>query len=903
MAESSSIAFLKWYLSTTLLGWSSFPLLFYLFPNLKERGFAMHRAFALLVWGYIFWLLASLGILLNNLAGLLIAWLILLASSAWSMRSERWREMLLWIKANTRTLLTIEALFLFAFLFWAIVRAANPEAIGTEKPMELAFINAILRSDTFPPHDPWLSGYAISYYYFGYVIVAMLAKLNATSGGVAFNLALSLIFALSANGAYGILFNLLSQNKERAESVRKAAFLGPFFVLLVGNLEGFLDVLHQRGFFWKPTNEGGLSSPFWRWLDIQDLNLPPTQPFSWVPQRFWWWWRASRVLQDYDLAGNTKEIIDEFPFFSFLLGDLHPHVLAIPFAFLAILLALNLILGGAKGHGISKHYTLKATQIRNMGWLCSLSGMGLFSYGALRLSFSSLALGLVGLFIGILLLFRTFSAKKEAESFELHLKISIQGVDFFLACLILGGLAFLNTWDFPFYVTLYAGAYALRECQQRQARLIDAFKDFILMALALGIGGVMLYLPFYLGFASQAGGIIPNLVYVTRGAHLWVMFFPLLVPLVLHLVFHPGSRISRKRALMTSLSIFVILSIASLFFGSIIMLIPQAGDFFIRSLGALHAEEVMRAFLSRRIAYIGGWFTLFILASLTLNVWFYAEERWRQNEYPAGISNEATQRKDEQAQLFVALLVILGTMLVLIPEFFYLRDQFGWRMNTIFKFYYQAWLLWSLAAAYATHHAWGRLTGWKGSLVRITLSAMLAMSLVYPILSLWNKTNGFQPSKWTLDSSVYFSSQSPDEFAAIEWLRHTPMGVVAEAVAETGGSYTHYARVSMLSGLPAVLGWVGHESQWRGGGREIGTRQPDLERLYCTRDWNEAESILRKYHIRYIFVSALERSTYRPKPGSCPVGLVETKFAQHLTLVFQQGSVTIYEYILPDEKP
>ena len=94
----------------------------------------------------------------------------------------------------------VEILFFLAFAFLAFVRAGNPEIVGTEKPMELAFINAILRSPTFPPHDPWLSGYAISYYYFGYVMTAMLAKATGTLGSVAFNLMLALVFALSAVG-------------------------------------------------------------------------------------------------------------------------------------------------------------------------------------------------------------------------------------------------------------------------------------------------------------------------------------------------------------------------------------------------------------------------------------------------------------------------------------------------------------------------------------------------------------------------------------------------------------------------------------------------------------------------------------------------------------------------------
>ncbi len=252
-------------------------------------------------------------------------------------------------------MVSVEVLFLLAFAAMAFVRAANPEILGTEKPMELAFINAILRSPTFPPHDPWLSGYAISYYYFGYVIVAMLARLAGTTGGVAFNLGVSLVFALSAVGAYGVVHDLLSVHalQSKAKAILSTGYklwlslLGPVFVLLVSNAEGFLHVLHTRGLFWRVNDAGELTSSFWRWLDILDLNQPPAQPFAWIPTRFWWWWRASRVVQDYNFSGAPLEIIDEFPVFSYLLADSHPHVLAMPFAFLAMGLALNLFLSPA----------------------------------------------------------------------------------------------------------------------------------------------------------------------------------------------------------------------------------------------------------------------------------------------------------------------------------------------------------------------------------------------------------------------------------------------------------------------------------------------------------------------------------------------------------------------------
>jgi uncharacterized membrane protein len=235
---------------------------------------------------------------------------------------------------------------------------------------------------------------------------------------------------------------------------------------------------------------------------------------------------------------------------------------------------------------------------------------------------------------------------------------------------------------------------------------------------------------------------------------------------------------------------------------------------------------------------------------------------------------------------------------VLGPEFFYLRDLFGWRMNTIFKFYFQAWLVWSVAAAFGTVTLLTNLRGGWKNLFSTGLILLLAASLTYPLLSLWNKTNGFQPSEWTLDSTAYFARNSPDEMSAIRWLQEAPQGVLAEAVPQGGGSYSEYARVSTLSGKPSVLGWVGHENQWRGvaASTAIGSRQNDLARLYCTRDWDEARAILEQYGIRYVFISGLERATYQPDEGVCPLGLVEEKFLRNLDPVFKSGPTTIYIY-------
>ena len=168
------IAVISWYLVTSIAGWLVFPIIYRLLPGLAERGYAFARVIGLLLWGYLFWLMASLGLLRNNLGGLLLPLAILAAGSLVLLLRERGKELLAWLRLQAGLIVSVEIVFLLSFASMALIRGANPEILGTEKPMELAFINAVLHSPTFPPHDPWLSGYAISYYYFGYVIVAML---------------------------------------------------------------------------------------------------------------------------------------------------------------------------------------------------------------------------------------------------------------------------------------------------------------------------------------------------------------------------------------------------------------------------------------------------------------------------------------------------------------------------------------------------------------------------------------------------------------------------------------------------------------------------------------------------------------------------------------------------------
>jgi YYY domain-containing protein len=837
------ISFFLWYLLVSALGWLTFPLAFRLLPALADRGFIFSRTVGLLIWGYVFWLLASLGFAQNDAGGMLLALAFLIGLVTWSYTKQK-DEILSFIRSQSPMVITTEILFLAAFGLMAFIRSANSELFSTEKPMELAFISGIMRSPTFPPQDPWLSGYAISYYYFGYVITAMLATLTNVPAGMAHNLMTALIFSLAAVGAYGVVYTLLSdrrpqtvdhEGKDRPSSaVHGLALLAPLFLLLVSNFGALLEVLHRYGIFWQRDASGQLTSSFWEWLDVKELNMPPMEPLGWQPGRYLWWWRSSRLLQDYDMKFDPLEVIDEFPFFSFLLGDLHPHVLAIPFTLLAIAVALNIFLGGWKG-------------------LIDLFGV----------------------------------------------RLNLKPEGFAFSALVLGGLAFLNTWDILIGATLIVSAYVFTQVKKdgwNWHRLEDAF----LLGLPLVIVSIVIYLPFYLGFSSQAGGILPSLMYPSRGAHLWLMWGTLLIPIYSLLIYgilgrgyiftSDGESQAKKIAPNWKMGLWLGLGFVLLLFIAMWLIAILAYyvdrpfvDGFLAGQG-MDAFTLFRETSLRRLSYIGGLITMLGVLIPTLAFLFSSSSREITEDDETELDASPSSRPFSPI-IFVMLLITLGSILIIAPDFVYLRDQFGYRINTIFKFYYQAWVVWSLAASFGIAYLFQNIKSTALNITfRVAMALVIFVGLLYPALSLPTKTNSFKPTGgFTLDDFDRIKRENPDEAAAIEWLQKAPDGVVLEAV---GDGYSQFARISMWTGLQTVLGWTGHEAQWRGSYEPQGARRDEVMLIYTTPDWDTARMLLENYDVRYVYIGSLERS-YAP--------VNEDKFAQNLKLVFQQGIVSIYE--------
>ena len=837
----------RWYMVVQAFGLVALPLCLRLFRHLPDRGYGVSKPLGLLLTGWTLWILTTFGWTHNTVGGILVAMALLVIGGVIFPTNQSANPL------SLRAVLITEVVFTLAFVSWCLVRAGMPQiqTAGGEKWMEIAFLRAILRSDTFPPHDPWLSGFAISYYYFGYVIIAMITRLASVPPSIAFNLSIATLFALGCTGSFSLVHNLVAaESKSRLSDLKAqlSGLLGPLLVPVMGNLEGLMEALHARGIG---------SSVFWAWLDIRNIDGPPPlfADGSWIPRRFFWWWQASRVLQDYAPWGPEQEVIDEFPVFSFILGDMHPHVLTLPFVLLALALALNLYLcivtrGKQKvinneKNGNDTQFTLRSLfTIRNL---------------------------------------RSFIADFPFSTWE-----------FAIYALCLGGLGFLNTWDFPVYLFVVTAAYALAllramNSPHHTSQIANFTIRVALLFICILLVGIVLYLPFWIGFRSQAGGVLINLFNGTRLPQFLVMFGPLVfvaINFVLGQAQRSGlqSRVIVKWTLLAALSILGILVFV---LGFVILLIrmnviPAQGTLaylaaWMRGEPIPHLEGVpnARALITQRLLLrlFNPWTSLILLAFLVTIVFLVL----KQTKIVAGDVTHVSLVRD-----FVLLLFATGALLTLSVEYVFLRDVFSARMNTVFKFYFQAWIMWGIAGAYALTHFFrhGRV------LVIVTTVPLIAAGLVYPALAIPARDSE-QGGPPTLDGTAYLAEMYADDYIAIDWLNENVRGapVILEA---PGGAYEYAGRVSAHTGLPTILGWAGHEHQWRGNYDEQSVREPDIEMIYTSVNPIEVQSLLEKYNTSYIYVGPLERERY-PSAGLA-------KFAGLMETIYDTGAVTIYRY-------
>ena len=242
--------------------------------------------------------------------------------------------------------------------------------------------------------------------------------------------------------------------------------------------------------------------------------------------------------------------------------------------------------------------------------------------------------------------------------------------------------------------------------------------------------------------------------------------------------------------------------------------------------------------------------------------------------------------------VFAAFLVLLALAMIAGCEAVYFRDNYGHdlqRMNTIFKFYHQAWPLLAIGVVVLAGRAW-EAGGRRRVFFRAVIAAAVLVSLLYPLNAAVSRARQ-KDGPLSLDARGPLQRRSPADAAAIDWLlKHAPLrSVVLEA---TGDPYSEYARMSSHTGIPTVMGWANHEGLWRSNDKEVAERAARIRHFYSAGDPRMSWETIQKYGVTHVVVGDMERRTY---PDAAAVG--RFPFLQPVL----PGETTIYAVVRPPQ--
>jgi YYY domain-containing protein len=329
---------LVWYVLVQAIALGVWPVVAEALAPLSDRGWAAAKAAGLLVLAWLVWVVCMLTPLPFTRLTLALA-LVVIAGAAWlwTWRTSRLNTLLVWLREHQRLLLVWETAFAASFVLFALLRAHEPALQYFEKPMDMAFLNGFMSAQRLPTEDTWLSGYGVPYYYFGYFIAACLGKLSGAAPAVAYNLAAASMPSLATVGLASLAWNLArAAQVSRAWSAFGSA-LATLLALYCGNLRAPFELALSRGWL---TPETGAT------LGIKNFG-DGMLPGVWPPLGGAWWFASSRIVPNTQPDG-----INEFPFFTAYLSDLHPHFVAMPFEIV--------VLSVAAAHVISRGATLRS---------------------------------------------------------------------------------------------------------------------------------------------------------------------------------------------------------------------------------------------------------------------------------------------------------------------------------------------------------------------------------------------------------------------------------------------------------------------------------------------------------------------------------------------------------------
>ncbi len=886
-----------------VLGLICLPLTMTVFKNLPDRGWAFSKIVGMAMLAFCVWLpLMTLQFLPFSQYFVLGVLLLILAVNVLGF-TRTWRTIVETVRAHLTYVIVCELLYLGMIFLLGVIRSYNPNIQSFEMFMDEGFLASILRSPHFPPQDMWLAGYPINYYYYAHYTIAVLAKLLNQPASIAFNTGICTFFGLTAVNIFGVTSNIVAWARHQRASIHGARPHRNQPVIAQGT--------HASAGALMPSLTKAM--PFGAVSVLMGLvlgNLASTQ--TWWQQHdsglpYFYWFNASRVVD---------KTINEFPAFSFLLSCFHAHVLTLAFTILAIGLAFNLFLergkdddGDAQGLRV---FGRGWRMILNLGLTAMILG-GLFAMNGWDLpTYLGLAIVCIAL--------QQWMAYGSRFSFDLAL-------DTFTACASLTALTFFLYA--PFYLNFISPAQGVG--------IVDA-------ANRSGVTSeILIYGTFMFIFVSF---VLINLLRDRMPPGLSVAG---IVSLRKNSGKHPSLATPPNNSThdsnganghaLSGTSAFVASGVEKVATGPVQAvgqarqtLVPasqpalsdaQANDEQDENISSLEDMPTQStaaispvATGTKRPIWLNSRFitqVLIIVAALLIFV-VVKNSLWLTIAFIiTALGTELVlYHMHDRPRAFVLLLGATAFFLVAMTEVVFLKDVFAAnfpRMNTVFKFYFQAWALLSItsgAALYFIFESFLPNMSLDGALLWMrrggqtmwttVLLLLLLAGAIYPIFGSYQRTNDFAQRTNSLDGMAYLQDYSPGDFYAIQWLNAHVQGdpVIVEAYGPEGGDYTDFGRVSAFTGMPTIVGWAGHEYQWRVNwlnntynANDFYSRGAAVNSIYTSKDPKTVLDLMARYQAQYLYVGNLEISTYS--------GSDLSRFGKFMTVVYSRGGVTIYQ--------
>ena len=810
-----SFSWLFWFLTVELIYVLTLPISILAFRALPDKGIVLGRCLGLLLVAYLTWIGVNLGWFTYGRESIVVCLLGLTLVSL-VLISRRFQYIRDFVRSHWKVLISSEALFILAFFGFLIIRILNPDIWhpfrGGEKPMDLAYLNAVARSSVFPPYDPWFSGGFMNYYYWGYLIISVPLLITGITPLIGFNLAVPLLFALTATGAYSIGYNLAhSVSKYSGHSASRSStkgrkvietisFKGPMlaglsalmFVVVLGNLDGFIQIstnIYSALFNPNVTNIG---FDFWRSSRMipEIVSIKPSGLKFWIPQNM----------------KNVSDIsyhITEFPFFSFLFADLHAHMMSIPFSILTLGSALNLFLSVGRS-------------------------------GPVRIGFATLLLSLC-----------------------------------------LGSIWVTNSWDYPTYILLIT-LLVLIAVYMTGWSIFAKLSTFILCVGSVLIFSVLLFWPFWKSYQTFGASLAPSAWNTPISSFLSIhgLFIVIAIWFFAHKMLDELHRV-RSNVGRNRLLIVVKEKLTPR------MVVPLA----VLSIGGL----ISLCFLAI-IGYYTASLTVVLITLSLIWIWILM------NRGDSG----------DKSLAFVLLLLTVAAGIGYGVEFVRFNDDIG-RMNTVFKFYLQAWVLYGIATSFMLWHLmkdgfYYKKYDWIGRAALVIVGAVIGSCLIYTFAGTSSRISdrfdvvykGLDGSRY-METAIHVENDVPLELRwdreAILWLQSNVSGT--PNILEAHNEQYHWSgRISSNTGLPTILGWPWHQMQQRNDSiPDVLLRSDAVSDIYNTTNQLYAKQLLDEYSVEYIVVGGLEKAYYSADGLGKFSEMVSREF---LTLPFDSDHVQIY---------